>query len=88
MTQWNQETISQYDSTLDREHGHFQIGSITPGLTFDFRNNRINPTKGAYFNLTCEFANPTFLSQKKRLVNSKQTISNDMHIFLFLHGHL
>jgi outer membrane protein insertion porin family len=57
------ETISQFDSTIEREHGHFQIGSLTPGLTVDLRNNRINPTKGAYFNLTYEMANPTFLSQ-------------------------
>lgn len=57
------ETISQFDSTFDREHGHFQIGSITPGAILDFRDNRINPTQGAYFNISCEFANPTFLSQ-------------------------
>lgn len=57
------EVISQYDASLDREHGHFQIGSLTPGVTFDFRDNRINPSKGAYFNLTCEFANPYFGSQ-------------------------
>ena len=57
------ETISQYDTTIDREHGHFQIGSVTPELTFDFRNDRINPTKGAYFNLSYELASPSFLSQ-------------------------
>ena len=57
------ETISQFDSTFDREHGHFQIGSLTPGITLDFRDNRINPTKGAYINLSYEMANPTFLSQ-------------------------
>src|SRR5690606_3229894 len=58
------EIISQYDSTLKREHGKFQIGSITPGITFDFRDNRINPLKGAYLNLSLELANPSFLSQK------------------------
>jgi outer membrane protein insertion porin family len=57
------ETISQYDTTVDREHGHFQIGSVTPELIFDFRNNRINPTKGSYFNLSYEVASPAFLSQ-------------------------
>jgi outer membrane protein insertion porin family len=58
------ETISQYDSSLEREHGHFQIGSLTPTLTFDFRDNRINPTKGSFFNLSFELANPTLLSQQ------------------------
>jgi len=57
------ETISQYDTTVEREHGHFQIGSVTPELTFDFRNDRINPTKGSYFNLSYEVASPAFLSQ-------------------------
>ena len=57
------ENIKQHDATLEREHGEFRVGSLTPGLTFDFRDNRINPLKGAYFNLTCEFASPAFGSQ-------------------------
>lgn len=57
------ETISQFDATDSREHGHFQIGSLTPALTFDFRNDRVNPTSGAYFNFSTEFANQAFLSQ-------------------------
>ncbi len=40
------------------------IGALTPILTADFRNNRINPTKGAFFNVSCEFANKYFLSQE------------------------
>lgn len=58
------ETISQFDATVDREHGHFQIGSITPAVSFDFRDRPINPTAGAFFNLSCEFANPALLSQQ------------------------
>jgi outer membrane protein insertion porin family len=58
------EVISQYNATVDRESGKFQIGSLTPGVTLDFRNNRINPTSGAFFALSTEFANPTFLSQE------------------------
>lgn len=63
------ERISQYNATLDldgddQNHGHFQIGSITPAVTFDFRDRSVNTTKGAVFDLSCEFANPTFLSQK------------------------
>src|SRR5690606_13411072 len=57
------ETISQSDATKAREEGEFTIGSITPSVTFDSRDSRITPTKGAYFNLSTEFANPSFLSQ-------------------------
>jgi outer membrane protein insertion porin family len=61
--QW--ETISQFDGTELRDNGSFQIGAITPSLTYDLRNNQINPYKGSFFNLSCEFANPYFLSQDK-----------------------
>ena len=57
------ETISQFNSTIEREQGKFEIGSITPSVTFDFRNNRINPTSGAYFNLSYERASPDYRSQ-------------------------
>ncbi len=57
------ETISQFDASLDRDNGDFQIGGVTPGVIWDLRDNRINPTQGAYFNLSLELANPTFLSQ-------------------------
>lgn len=57
------EIISQFNSTLAREHGHFKIGALTPGITLDFRDNRINPLKGSYFNLTYEVANEAFGSQ-------------------------
>lgn len=62
-TLYQLETISQFDATDEQEHGHFQIGSVTPGISFDFRNNRIFPTSGAFLNFTCEFANPSFASQ-------------------------
>jgi outer membrane protein insertion porin family len=59
--QW--ETIAQTDATEERDNGSFQIGAITPSLTFDFRNSPINPSRGAFMNMSCEFANPYFLSQ-------------------------
>ena len=73
------ETISQFDSTLDREHGHFQIGSFTPSVIVDLRDNRINPTQGAYFSLSSEFANPTFLSQSndELVINYYKIISRN-----------
>ena len=58
------ESISQFDATEEQDHGVFQIGSFTPSVTFDFRDNRINPLSGSFFNLSTEFANPTFLSQE------------------------
>ena len=58
------ETISQFDATNDKEHGHFKIGSMTPTLTFDFRNRAVNTSKGALFSLSYEVANPNFGSQE------------------------
>lgn len=59
------EDITQYSATEEINNGSFQIGSLTPSLTYDLRNNQINATKGAFFNLSCEFANPYLLSQKE-----------------------
>lgn len=59
------ESIKQSDATSELDQGEFQIGSITPGMTFDFRDSAINTRKGAYFDLSCEIANPTFLSQSE-----------------------
>lgn len=57
------ETISQFNASVDRDRGHFQIGSITPSIFFDFRNRSVNATQGASIGLSCEFANPALLSQ-------------------------
>jgi outer membrane protein insertion porin family len=58
------ESINQFDATVERDNGSFEIGALTPSFTADFRNTRINPTLGAWFNISNEFANPYFLSQK------------------------
>ena len=58
------ETIEQYDATNFIDNGYFQVGALIPSLSFDFRNYRANPTKGAFFNLSLEDASPYFLSQK------------------------
>lgn len=60
------EDITQYNATQEIDNGSFQIGAITPSLTYDLRNSQVNPTKGAFFNASTEFANPYFLSQKER----------------------
>ena len=59
------ERISQYNATDPTNHGQFQIGSITPSVTFDFRDRAVNPTKGALFDLSYEIANPSVLSQEE-----------------------
>jgi outer membrane protein insertion porin family len=58
------ERLNQFDATEARENGSFTIGAITPSFTADFRNTRLNPTSGAWFNVSNEYANPYFLSQK------------------------
>jgi outer membrane protein insertion porin family len=59
------ENIVQSDATEARDNGSFRIGAITPSLTYDLRNSATLPIKGAFFNLSCEFANPFFGSQKE-----------------------
>lgn len=58
------ETIAQTDASNVIDNGYFQVGALIPSASFDFRNNRANPTKGAFFNISVEDANPIFLSQK------------------------
>jgi len=58
------ERIRQFDATQLRDRATFEIGSVTPGLTLDFRDSLISPRSGAYFGLSWEFANPYFGSQK------------------------
>lgn len=82
------ETINQFDATQPRDNGGFQIGAMTPSLTWDLRNNRINATKGAFFNLSCEFANPYFLSQDKDdlTINYYKLISRNRFYIPFKNG--
>lgn len=60
------ETINQFDSSNSIDNGYFQIGAIIPSITFDFRDNRANPLKGAFINYSIENAAPEFLSQKQQ----------------------
>tara|TARA_R110000868_G_scaffold55424_8_gene172380 strand:+ start:46166 stop:49048 length:2883 start_codon:yes stop_codon:yes gene_type:complete len=59
------EDISQFDATEAKDQDSFQIGGITPSISLDFRDNPIIPTKGAFFGLSWEFANPYFASQSR-----------------------
>ncbi len=82
------EDITQYNATEELNDGSFQIGSITPGLTYDLRNNQVNATKGAFFNLSCEFANPYFFSQKEPdlTINYYKLISRNRFYIPFKNG--
>lgn len=66
------ENIHQYNALDENgnpdpvDNGNFQIGAITPSVTYDLRNSSTLPVKGAFFNLSCEFANPYFLSQREK----------------------
>lgn len=57
------ERIRQFDATEVKDRATFEIGTITPGITLDFRDSPVSPRSGAYFGLNWEFANPYFGSQ-------------------------
>lgn len=82
------EDISQFNATQPRDDGTFKIGGITPSVTYDLRNSQINPLKGAFFNLSCEFANPYFLSQKEPdlTINYYKLISRNRFYIPFKNG--
>ena len=54
------ESIRQFDATELKDNDTFRVGGITPFVSFDFRDNDINPTRGAYFGLSWEFSNRLF----------------------------
>ncbi|WP_372654808.1 POTRA domain-containing protein [Halobacteriovorax sp.] len=56
--QW--ERINQYDATSEINNDDFNIGGITPGISFDFRDDPITPRAGSFFSLSVEFANNFF----------------------------
>jgi outer membrane protein insertion porin family len=82
------EAITQTDATEERDNGSFKIGAITPSLTYDLRNSQVNPVKGAFFNMTCEFANPYFLSQKESdlTINYYKLISRNRFYLPYKYG--
>ncbi len=58
------ETIAQFDATDIGDNGNFQIGSITPSVTYDLRDDAIRSRKGAFFNFSVEWADPALFSQQ------------------------
>jgi outer membrane protein insertion porin family len=82
------ERITQSDATELRDNGSFTIGAITPSLTYDLRNSQTLPVKGAFFNISTEFANPYFLSQntKDLEVNFYKLVSRNRFYIPFKNG--
>ena len=64
--QW--ERINQYDATSEINNDDFNIGGITPGLSFDFRDDPIKPRRGSFFSLSVELANPFFGSMDNETI--------------------
>jgi len=58
------ERIVQFDASESKDNDNFFIGSITPSLTWDLRDDAVNTKKGAYFNLSSEWANKYFFSMQ------------------------
>jgi len=56
------EVISQFNAVQEINEGDFRIGSLTPAVTLDKRNNTAYATKGYMLNLSYELAKPEFLS--------------------------
>lgn len=60
------ERIVQFDATETKDNDNFSIGGITPTVTWDLRDDAINPKKGAFFTLSSEWANNFFGSMKEK----------------------
>lgn len=73
------ERIVQFDATETKDNDNFSIGGITPSITFDFRDDVINPRKGAFFTLSSEWANSYFgsMNEKDLEVNFVKVISRN-----------
>ena len=52
------ELDKQFDETNPEDIDNFSVGSVIPGITFDFRDRPINPSSGTLFNLSAELARP------------------------------
>ncbi len=58
LIRYQYENDFQYNAAYEKDQGTFRIGSITPSFSFDFRDRRINPTKGIFLSLIGEYASP------------------------------
>jgi len=59
---YQHELIQQYNATREIDSGYFRIGSLTPSVTLDFRDDPIIPRKGFLTGLSYEIAHPNLNS--------------------------
>jgi outer membrane protein insertion porin family len=57
------ELVKQYDANVDTDNQQLRIGSVSPTLILDRRDNPLAPTKGTYHTLQFDLARPLFGSQ-------------------------
>lgn len=77
------ERINQFDATSAINNDDFNIGGITPGISFDFRDDQVSPRKGSFFSLSVEFANPFFgsMDNESIKVNYYKLVSRNRFYF-------
>ena len=63
------QSIRQFDATNPVDNGAFVIGSITPSLELDMRDNPLSPHSGFFFNTSFEYAD-TWLGSQSNSINS------------------
>ncbi len=82
------EEITQFNALSPLNEGYFRIGALGPALTLDLRDNRVNPRKGFFSNLSTEFASPIFLSQERDdfVVNYAKVVLRNRVYFPFPGG--
>jgi outer membrane protein insertion porin family len=61
---WQLEKIDQFGAIASKDNDNFTIGSLTPSVSYDRRDDQINPRKGVYLSLSSEWANHYFGSMK------------------------
>lgn len=73
------EVIRQFDATREINNDTFRIGSLTPSISWDLRDDPTNPKKGAYFALSWEFANSYFYSMEEDdlVINFNKLVSRN-----------
>jgi outer membrane protein insertion porin family len=58
------ERVNQFDAiNAAQDNGLFRIGSVTPSIRLDMRDNPLAPTRGLYAQASFEWADPIFFSQ-------------------------
>lgn len=61
---YNIERVNQFHAHDSLDDGWFLIGSVTPAIRLDMRDNPLAPTSGLFSQLSLEFADPALLSRR------------------------